>query len=140
MATPFVLLRSSNRPLRFVCELDRRSTIQGQYSRNLSAEEDLNSDFRPKEACFPGPDYLQNDLVLLFCCSLVRFSPSTADLDSFSSRIGMPLLFFIVLPTCLACDRTGILPWQLLCQLEDPRNALVIKARALLGSGLTPGI
>jgi len=52
------------------CELDRRSTIQGQHFRNLSAEEDLNSDFRPKEACFPGPDYLQNDLVLLFQCLL----------------------------------------------------------------------
>src|SRR5216684_1971000 len=137
MATPFVLLRSSNRPLRFVCELDRRSTIQGQYFRNLSAEEDLNSDFRPKGACFPGPDYLQNDLVLLFQC---LFSPSMADLDSFGSRIGMPLLFFIVLPTCLAFDRVGMLLWQLLCQLEELRNALVIKARALLGSGLTSGI
>src|SRR5258708_1140921 len=77
---------------------------------------------------------------LLSCCSLARFSPSKADLGPFGSRIGIPLLSFIVLLTCIACDGAGMLLLQLLCQLEAPRNALVIKASALLGSGLTPRI
>src|SRR6267154_4409575 len=68
MATPFVLLRSSNLLLERVCELDRRSTIRAPGFRNPSAEEGLNSDFHPKEDCSPGPDYLQNDRVFLFQC------------------------------------------------------------------------
>src|SRR5712671_7723947 len=68
MATPFVLLRSSNLLLERVCELDRRSTIRAPGFRNPSAEEGLNSDSHPKEACSPGPDYLQNDRVFLFQC------------------------------------------------------------------------
>src|SRR3984893_15289070 len=66
MATPFVLLRSSNHLLEHVCELDRRSTIRVPGFQNPSAEEGLNSDFHPKGVCSPGPDYSQNDRVYLF--------------------------------------------------------------------------